>query len=157
MTYQRRVSEIFLKSRKSLTKLLYDKWTNDSRHKISLKLICREYCEIDNFTGNEMLRISCNIVSEKIDDGSYAYKPGNVLYFLKNRNAYAAIMFTKSTPLIITLPLIRFENDGDVKYKRLYTKLFDDGTAEYYRRMSNPYSTMLPRQKRKRTSERSRR
>ena len=117
----------------------YDKWANDSRHRISSKLVCRGYCEIDNFTGNELLRILCIIISKKIDNGSYAYKPGNVLYFSKNRNAYAAIMFTNTKPVIKTSPLILFENDDDVKYKRLYTKLFDDGTVDYYRRMPNPY------------------
>ena len=30
-----------------------------------------------------MLRILCNIISEKIGDGSYAYKPDNVLYLLR--------------------------------------------------------------------------
>ena len=36
---------------------------------------------------------------QKIDDGSYAYKPGNVLYFSKNKNAYAALMFANSKPI----------------------------------------------------------
>ena len=78
----------------------YDKWANDPRHSISSELVCRGYWEIDDFTGNELLRILCNIISKKIDDGSYAYEPGNVLYFSRNRNAYAAIMFTKTKPVI---------------------------------------------------------
>ena len=85
-----------------------------------------------------MLRILCNIISKKIDDGSYAYQPGNVLYFSKNRKACAAIMFTKTAPVIKASSRDPSENDGD-KYKRLYTKLFDDGSVDYYRKTPNPY------------------
>ena len=117
----------------------YDKRANDSRHRISSKLVCRGYCEIENFTGNELLRILCNIISEKIEDDSYAYEPGNVLYFSKNRNAWATIRFTKTPPVINSSSRDVFQNDVDVKYKRLYTKLFDDGNVDYYRKTPNPY------------------
>ena len=86
-----------------------------------------------------MLKVLCNIISEKIDDGSYAYKPGNVLYFSMNRNACTAIMFTNSTPVVKTSPIILFENDEDIKYKHLYTKLFDDRLVQRFRRTPNKY------------------
>ena len=47
-----------------------DKWASNNRHGISSELVCTGYCEIDNFTGNELLRILCNIIIEKIKDGS---------------------------------------------------------------------------------------
>ena len=117
----------------------YDKWVNDCQHRTSSDLVCRGYCEIDNFTGNELLRILCNIISKKTDNDSYAYEPGNVLYFSKNGNTCAAIMFTKSTPVSKTLPRTPFENDEDIKYKHLYTKLFNDGLVQNFRRMPNKY------------------
>ena len=92
----------------------YDKWVGYSRHSISSKLVSRGYCKIDNFTGNELLRILCSIISEKIEDGSSAYEPGNVLYFLKNRNICAAIRFTNSKPIITTSSQTQFEKDADV-------------------------------------------
>ena len=119
----------------------YNRWADDNRRTrpISSDLVCRGYCEIDNFTGNELLRILCNIISEKIDDGSYAYKPGNVLYFSKNGNAYAAIMFTKTTPVSRASSRNLSENDEHVKYKFLYTKLFDDGSVDYYQKKQHQY------------------
>ena len=86
-----------------------------------------------------MLRILCNIISEKIDDGSYAYKPGNALYFSKNKNAYAAIMFTNSKPISRTSSQNSLENDEDIKCKHLYTKLLNDSSVDYYRVMPNQY------------------
>ena len=56
-----------------------------------------------------MLRILCNIISEKIGDGSYAYKPDNVLYFLKNINAYVVIIFTKTKPVITVQLCLRID------------------------------------------------
>ena len=117
----------------------YDKWANHSRHSIFSELVCRGYCEIDNFTGNDLLRILCNIISKKIDDGSYAYKPGDVLYFSKNRNAYAGIMFTKSKPVTKTSARSLFKNEEYIKYKYLYNKLFDDRLVKYYRKKPHKY------------------
>ena len=109
----------------------YDIWANDSRQNISSELVCRGYCEIDNFTGIELLRILCNIISEKIDGGSYAYKPGNVLYFSKNKNACAAFMFTKTKPVITTLPTDLSISNEDIKYKHLYSLLNCSTTASF--------------------------
>ena len=86
-----------------------------------------------------MLRILCNIISERISNGSYAYKPGNVLYFSKNKNAWAAIMFTNTKPVITTLPLDPSKSNEDIKYKHLYTKLFNDGLVEHYRMKPDKY------------------
>ena len=117
----------------------YDKWAYHTRHSISSDLVCRGYCEIGNFTGNEMLRILCNIISEKSDDGSYAYKPGNVLYFSKNKNAYAGMMFTKSKPVTKTSARSLFKNEENIKYKYLHSKLFDDHLVEHYQKKPHKY------------------
>ena len=86
-----------------------------------------------------MLRILCNIISERINDDFFAYKPGNVLYFSKNNNACAAIMFTNTKPVITTLPLDPSKSNEDINYKHLYTKLFNDGLVEHYRMKPNKY------------------
>ena len=131
MIYQRRASAIGAESKKKVQESC-DKWARDSRNDISLELVCRGYCEIDNFTGNKLLRILCNIISEKMDDDSYAYKPGYNFYFSNTRNASAAIMFTKTTPVIKTSSRNLLENDENIKCKFLYKKLFDDGFDNYY-------------------------
>ena len=48
-------------------------------------------------------------------------------------------MFTKSTPLSKTSPRTLFESDEDIKYKHLYTEMFNDGLVQHFRRPLNKY------------------
>ena len=48
-------------------------------------------------------------------------------------------MFTNSKPISKTSSQNSLENDEDIKYKHLYTKLFYDSSVNYYRRTPNPY------------------
>ena len=60
-------------------------------------LSCLGCCEIDHFTGNDMLKIFHNIISK-----SEYNTPGNLLYLSKKQNYCAAMLFTKFKPLCIT-------------------------------------------------------
>ena len=48
-------------------------------------------------------------------------------------------MFTKTKPVITTLPENRSNSDEDIKYKHLHTKLFNDGLVQPYQKKRNKY------------------
>ena len=117
------------------------------RIKKPLPLICKGCCEIDNFTGNELLRIFHDLIDKKNKRRDYCFKPGNLLYFSKSRKFCAAVMFTK-TKLLVTTPspkTIAVDNDDEHYQRRksvfLYTKLFDDRKVEYYKNKQNKYQS----------------
>ena len=76
-------------------------------------------CKIDNFTGNQLLRIFCNFVWNREEIN----KPGKYLEFLVNDEVRLIILFVKDRAIPITPP------DCD-REKRLFQKLFHDEFVE---------------------------
>ena len=75
-------------------------------------------CEIDNFTGNQLLRIFCSLVWNREEIN----KPGKFLEFLVNNEIRLIILFVKDRAISITPP----RKDE----KRLFQKLFHDEFVE---------------------------
>ena len=123
----------------------FNRWKKHQGQHKSPNLVYRGYCKIDNFTGNEVLRMLCHIINKKNDD-RYDFKPGNVIYFLKSGSACAAVMFTKTKLLVTTPPPDLSESDADIKFKHLYTKLFNDHFVERYRMKPNKYQEYYSKQ-----------
>jgi len=96
-------------------------------------------CKIDDFTGRQLLRVLYDIINMENENGDFLYGPGNVVYFSKNESFCAAIMFTKSKPLITTPPKKLAKKDENMKYKHLYSKLFHDNYAEKFSVIPNKY------------------
>ena len=118
----------------------FDRWKNHhGHHQMSVNLVSRGYCKIDNFSGNELLRILCHIINKTNADSAYVFKPGNVIYFLKSESACAAIMFTKTKPIVTTPPADGSESNENIKFKHLHTKLFNDRLVEDYRKKLHKY------------------
>ena len=77
------------------------------------------WCEIKDFSGNELLRILFDIMS--YDDFT---KPGNSLFFSINEKYSVAILFKETFADTIAPQPLNEEN------KFTFTKLFDDATVE---------------------------
>ena len=109
----------------------YDRWITTNN--LAIPLICKGCFEIDNFTGNELLRVFCDIISKKKQNGAYFYEPGNVIYLSRNQSYCAAVRFTKSKPVITTqTPAAVTENNVTIKYEHLYSALFNDNRCEFH-------------------------
>ena len=106
----------------------FDKWTNHCSSKSNNSYpVCKGCCEIDDFTGNELLRVLHDIISKK-SEKSYEYQPGDYLCLSKNQTICVALMFTY-TKLVIKIP----DSACGVKYKYLYERLFADYLVEKHK------------------------
>jgi len=114
----------------------YQRW-NDCNGS-SVKLNSKGCCEIDNFTGNALFAVFYDIINMNIY-GKFLFKPGDVIYFSNNCVYCAAIMFTKSKPVVSTPSPSACQNEENEKYTHLYSILFDDGKVQKYRSKPNKY------------------
>ena len=108
----------------------YKQWiSKKSLKKNTPPLTCIGCCEIDQFTGNDLLKIFYDFMSSNKYRGA-----GKFLFFSKNQNFCAAMFFTKSKPLFIT-PFVDENDTKQLPFRYLFTKLFD--RDETLRRRAN--------------------
>ena len=108
-------------------------WKSHLKLSNNFRLDCKGCCEIDNFTGNELLRVYHDIIGKKQAENSqkHLYKPGDFFYLSKNKKLCAGIMFTK-TKLVVSTPESSGKETEERSYKFLYTKLYTVDPAKKY-------------------------
>ena len=110
-------------------KYKYEKWLSYKPQNSPPPLQCLGCCEVDEFNGNELLRILHHLISR--DD---ICRPGKFLYFSKKQSFTAALFFKSFLPMGIT-PF--FEDDKNLEYRFLFEKLFDDAQVKIKKETPN--------------------